>query len=85
MANLYQDSKPALERLLLHEHGLILTESELFDVWVVATAECRREIRRLERLVQFQMNGRTQDAEERNEVIQNLTMQAANTETKGNK
>lgn len=52
-AKLYERAKEPLWRHCSNEHGLSLMESEAFELWLVATATCREEIRRLERLVRL--------------------------------
>ena len=42
-------------------HNNCLMESECFEIWLVATESCRKEIIRLERLIAFR-DGETNEA-----------------------
>ena len=70
MSDLFtEEQKVKLWNYMSSTHSLHLLQSEVFDLWCVATETCRTELVRLERLVQFQMTGRVQDAEDRNKAI----------------
>ena len=72
MKELYEQSRKELEEYCASNQGMVLLNSELFDLWVVATKSCRDEIKRLERLLAFHIRGRTMDADERNKVFGEL-------------
>ncbi len=69
MNELYEQAKSDLEEILVRDQHMVVLQSELFDIWEVATRSCRNEIKRLERLMRFQTEGRIKDAEARNKTI----------------
>ena len=52
-AELFNESRQELSDHCAIELGKPLLESELRDLWSAATKSCRKEIRRLERLVEI--------------------------------